>query len=78
MFGKLIFNGIDEFTEPKLSEYLTGFSVNHSTWHIFLSMLENWKILFNKGLNTRVIYMYLSKAFDTINHQLLMAKLWVF
>ena len=78
MFGKLIFNEIDEFTEPKLSEYLTGFSVNRSTWHIFLSMLENWKILFNKGLNTRVIYMYLSKAFDTINHQLLMAKLWVF
>ena len=38
-------------------------------------MLENWKLLLDKGCNIGAIFMYLSKAFDTLNHELLLAKL---
>ena len=38
-------------------------------------MLQNWKSALDKGENICVLFMDLSKAFDTINHNLLLAKL---
>ena len=38
-------------------------------------MIEVWKKNLDKGNETTVILMDLSKAFDTINHSLLLAKL---
>ena len=38
-------------------------------------MIQTWKKHLDKGDKIGVILMYLSKAFDTINHSLLLAKL---
>ena len=38
-------------------------------------MIENWKTQLNKGNKIGVIIMDLSKAFNTLNHDLLVAKL---
>ena len=38
-------------------------------------MLEKWKHLLDNGYNTGVLFMDLSKAFDVLNHSLLLAKL---
>ena len=38
-------------------------------------MIETWKKHLDKGEKIRVMLMDLSKAFDTINHSLLLAKL---
>ena len=38
-------------------------------------MIENWKTKLNMGHIVGVIYIYLSKAFHSLNYELLIAKL---
>lgn len=59
----------------KLSKQLTGFRKNHGTQKCLSGMLEIWKNVLDKGGYICAIFIELSKAFDTLNHDLLMAKL---
>ena len=61
--------------KDKLSKQLTGFRKNHSTQHCLSGMLEIWKKCLDKGRYICAVFMDLSKAFGTLNHNLLMAKL---
>ena len=61
--------------KDKLSKCLTGFRKSHGTQHLLITMLEKWKKAVDKGEYTSALFMDLSKAFDTINHDLLLAKL---
>ena len=63
------------FFESKFSPLLTGFRKNHSTQNALLNMIEKWKHALDKGKKVGTIFMDLSKAFDTLNHNLLLAKL---
>ena len=59
----------------KFSPYLCGFKKNHNAQYLLLKMIENWKKQLDNSEKVGVIFMDLSKAFDTINHSLLLAKL---
>ena len=56
--------------QNKLSKYLAGFCKSHGTQHSLMIMLEKWKNVLDKGEYGFVLFMDLSKAFDTINHDL--------
>ena len=61
--------------EPRFSHLLCGFRKDHNTQHSLLKMLEKWKLFLDKGSNIGAIFMDLSKAFETLNNELLLAKL---
>ena len=62
--------------QNKFLIYLTGFRKNHGTRHALLKMIKTWKTKLNIGHHkVGVIYMDLSKAFDSLNHELLIAQL---
>ena len=61
--------------EIKLAKYVTCFPKSHGTQHSLMTMLEKWKNALDKGEYVCVLFMDLSKAFDTINYDLLLAKL---
>ena len=58
--------------ENKLSALLTVFGKNHGTQNYLVSMFENWKNKIDKGRFAVALFMNLSKASDTLNHNLLM------
>ena len=66
---------IENFMKDKLSKLLTGFRKNPNTQHCLVNMLEKGKNTLDKGGFVCVIFMYLTKAFNTINHDFLIARL---
>ena len=75
IFEKLIQNQIVGYMKNVLSPYLCDYRKNFNTQQSLLALIENWeKVLDNKGFEGAVL-MDLSKAFDAINQDLLIAKL---
>ena len=75
VFERILYKQIDTFMITKFYPYLCGFRKNHNAQYLLLKMVETWKKHLDKGEKIGVIMMDLSKAFDTINHSLLLAKL---
>ena len=75
VFERILYKQIDAFTTTKFYPYLCGFRKNQNAQYSLLKMIETWKKHLEKREKIGVIMMDLSKAFDTINHCLLMAKL---
>ena len=75
VFETLLIEQINDHTQCKFSKYLTGFRKNHSTQNALLVMIEKWKTILNKKLIVGSLFMDLSKAFDSLDCSLLLAKL---
>ena len=75
VFERIMYHQINDYMKDKLSKQLTGFRKNHSTQHCLSCMLEIWKKVLGKGRYICAVFMDLSKAFGTLNHDLLIAKL---
>ena len=75
IFERIIHKQITAFMEKYLSPYLCGYRKGFNTQQALISLLEKWKQNLDKGGYAGAILMDLSKAFDTINHDLLIAKL---
>ena len=75
IFERLMQNQMFSYVEQYLSPFLCGYRKGFSTQYALVELIEKWKkIVDNQGYSGAIL-MDLSKAFDTINHDLLLAKL---
>ena len=75
IFERLMNAQINEFMENKLSMYLCGFRKGMSAQNCLLYMFEKWRTCLDKNGKAGVLLTDLSKAFDCLLHDLLIAKL---
>ena len=65
----------NEYVIKYLSDFLCGYRKDFNAQYALLVMIERWKEAWDNGKIAAGLLMDLSKAFDTINHKLLIAKL---
>ena len=70
-----MYEEIISYVEHNLSTYLFCFRRGHSPEQCVLVMVEMWKEALDKKKVAGGVLTDLSKAFDCINHELLIAKL---
>ena len=75
VFERILGHQINPFMNDKLSPKLCGFRKGYSTQHALLNLLGNWRGHLDNKEIIGVILCDLSKAFDTLPHDLLIAKL---
>ena len=61
-----------------LNKYQSGFRSLHSTATALLDATNQWHFNIDSGLVTSVVFLDLVKAFDTIDHNILLEKLQLF
>jgi len=61
--------------EPKLNKLLCGFRKGHSTQHALIRLVQKWQSCLDNNEVVGTVLMDLSKAYDCLNHELLIAKL---
>ena len=72
---RIIYSQTNVFLQDKLSNLLTGFRKKHSVQHSLMYRLKIWIKILYKGGYACAMFMDSSKAFDTIQHDLMIAKL---
>ena len=75
IFELLLHKQMSLHVDSFLSPYICGYRKGFSTQQPLISLLQKWKIVLDREGYTGAILMDLSKAFDTLNHDLLIAKL---
>ena len=75
IYERLIYNQLSKFFENILSKFQCGFRKGFSAQDCLLVMIEKWKRVLGNGGICGALLTDLSKAFDCIPHDLLLAKL---
>jgi len=77
LFESLVSTKIIEYLERNNMLHRSQFAYrkNTSTEHAVLTMTEEWRKNLDKGFDVVALFIDLSKAFDTVDHNILLAKL---
>ena len=75
LFERNMYDQICLYMNNHLSNYLCGFRKGYNTQHCLILMIEKWRKALDKRDIAGALLTDLSKAFDCLNHELLIAKL---
>ena len=74
LFEKVLANQLNSYFDTIFCNLLCGFRKRHSTQHALIQLLRSWQRSLDKGEIVGTILMDLSKAFDCLPHDLIIAK----
>ena len=75
VYERISFKQIGTFMDNFFSKFQCGFRKGYGTQQYLLALIEKWKSVVDKGKSFGALLTDLSKAFDCLPHELLIAKL---
>ena len=75
IFERIMHKQMSLYVDNFLSPYVCGYRKGFSTQQALLSLIEKWKNILDKKGYGGAVLMDISQAFDTLHHDLLIAKL---
>ena len=75
VYERLMYNQIYLYFQTILSKFQCGFRKGFNAQNCLLAMVEKWRKILDGGGETGAVLTDLTKAFDCIDHNLLIAKL---
>jgi len=72
---RIIHNQLETFMDCTLDPHMAAYRKGYSCEHVLLNLVEQWKSALDMKLHAGAIFMDLSKAFDSLPHPLIIAKL---
>ena len=75
VFERCVYKQMFQFFEGIISKYQCGFRKGHSAQHALISLLEKWRYSVDQGGMFGALLTDLSKAFDCLPHDIIIAKL---
>ena len=74
-FEKILKEHLTPFLDETLSTFIAAYRKAYSTQHVLIRLVEEWKSKLDNDFLVGSVFMDLSKAFDSIPHELIIAKL---
>ena len=75
VYERCIYDQIQTYFDKILSKYQCGFRKGYNSQHCLIALIEKWKKSVDNGGAFGALLTDLSKAFDCLSHELLIAKL---
>ena len=75
VFERILHKQIGYFINEELFPYVCGYRKGYNTQYALMALLEEWKRTSDSQGYAVTVIMDLSKAFDTVNYELLLPKL---
>ena len=78
IYEKLMQKQINNYITNHLSPYLCKYRKGYQKQQVLVSLIEKWKKILEDKCFGDAVLIDLSKAFDNLNHELLIAKIHVY
>ena len=74
IFERFLHDSLSKFTDQNFSKFIPAYGKSCSSSHVLMRLTEDWKASLDNKKLVETVFIELSKAFDSIPHNLLIAK----